>query len=497
VTERAERPTATGSPPLDLLSTPEAGPAAIRGGTLRIAGYVAGVVLSIVSAALLFRHLGVIDTGRYLTVLAIVAIVGGVSDAGLTAIGVRELSVRSGSARSLLASNLLGLRIVLTVAGLAVAVAFAALAQYGALLVLGTVLAGVGLFFQSVQGTLAISLLSGLRLGWVTVAEFLRQGVLAALIVVLVLVGAGLLPFLAAAIAASLAMLLLTAVLVRRDIPLFPSFDRREWRDLLRDVLPYSLAVAAGVLYFRIAMLLVSLIASESETGFFGASFRVVEALVAVPALMMSVAFPIFARAARDDRERLAYGLSRVFQVGVMAGTGVALCLVLGAPVAIEVVGGADFAPAVEVLRIQAVAVGASFLGAFWGYALLSLRLHRQILFINVLALVLVSALVAGLAAIDGARGAAIGTATAEAVVVCLYPVVLRRSHPELLPSMRFLPRVGLAAAIALAVWLVPIAAILQVVVALIVYVAVLLALRVVPAEVLEQLPTRARRPEA
>src|SRR5688572_33282559 len=82
----------------DLLDTPLAGPAAIRGGVVRAAGYLVGVVLSVGSAALLFRHLGVADAGRYVTVLSLVTIAGGLSDLGLTAIAIRELAVRDAAA---------------------------------------------------------------------------------------------------------------------------------------------------------------------------------------------------------------------------------------------------------------------------------------------------------------------------------------------------------------------------------------------------------------
>lgn len=479
--------TDTGPPSPDLLSTPEAGPAAIRGGALRIGGYLAGIVLSIGSAALLFRHLGVDDTGRYVTVLALIAIVGGVSDAGLTAIGVRELSIRTGQRRDALARNLLGLRIVLTVAGVLAAVAFAGMAGYGGILVLGTALAGVGLMFQSVQATLAISLMSSLRLGWVTAADVARQVVLAVLIVVLVMAGAGLLAFLSAPIAASLAMLLMTAVLVRRDIPLVPAFRRQEWRDLLREVLPYSVAVAAGVVYFRVAILIVSLVASGRETGFFAASFRVVDVLVAIPGLMMTAAFPIFSRAARDDHERLAYGLDRTFQMSVIAGAGLMLCVVFGAPIAIDIVAGSDFEPSIDVLRIQAVAVGASFVGAFWGYALLSLRLHREILFINTLALGLVCVLVVVLASQWGAEGAAVGTAVAEVAITFVYPLVLRRSHPDLLPGLGFVPKIALATTVAAGAWLLPLAAVFQMLLAAVTYVALLAWSRALPQELVEE----------
>src|ERR1700730_5104760 len=116
-----------------LLSTSEAGPAAVRGGALRISSFLAGALISVGTAALLFRHLGVVSTGRYTTALSLSAVVTGFTDLGLTAIGMRELSVLKGAERASLARNLLGIRLVLTVLGVIVLSAFAFLA-YGRLL---------------------------------------------------------------------------------------------------------------------------------------------------------------------------------------------------------------------------------------------------------------------------------------------------------------------------------------------------------------------------
>src|SRR5213596_869695 len=93
------------------------GAAAARGALARAAGYAAGQALSVGAAALLFRHLGVADAGRYITVLSLVAIVQGLADAGLNVLGTRELAVLAHDERGALLARLLGLRVALTVAG--------------------------------------------------------------------------------------------------------------------------------------------------------------------------------------------------------------------------------------------------------------------------------------------------------------------------------------------------------------------------------------------
>ena len=474
--------------PRDLLDTPEAGPAAIRGGALRVGGYMAGVLLSVGSAALLFRHLGVADGGRYVTVLALVSIVAGLTDVGLTSIGVRELSVREGDERHRLVRSIIGLRIALTSAGVLGAVAFAAAAGYDSALVVGTLLAGIGLIVQNLQSTLGIALMVRLQLGWVTALELIRQVVFVGLVVSFVVAGASLLPFLALPIPAALVALVITALLVRRDIPVSPSFERAEWGVLMRDILPYAAATAVASIYFRLAIVLLSLISTATQTGYFGAAFRVVEVLVVVPQLLVTGAFPIFARAGRDDHGRLAYGVQRMWEACTLLGGLVAVSLVLGATFVIDVVAGPDFGPAAAVLRIQAITVLAVFALVPWSYALLSLRRHGAVLAITLTTLAVNATLVSVLASSHGARGAAVGTLAADGVALVMTGIYLARTS-TLRPQLGVVPRMALALALAGAVWFVPgLPSVAAMALGAAVYSVALLVLRAVPEEVFVEL---------
>ena len=490
-------PAAAGGPQpeADLLDSPAAGTAAIRGGVLRMVAYVAGTILGVGSAALLFRHLGVVETGRYSLAIYLVAIVAGISDLGLTTIGVREFSVRTGEARVSLARNLLGFRLALTAVGVIAITVFALIAGYGSVTTWGVALAGIGLVLQSVQSTLVIALISELRLGWVAVFEFMRAALSAMLIIALILAGAHLLPFLAVTIPVGAVVLALNVWVLHGRAPLLPAFHAREWWELVRDVLPYSVAVAAATVYFYLAVVLVSLLSSEETLGYFSVSVRVIQVLLVMPGLAIGAAFPIFSRAARDDRARLAYALGRVFEVSLLVGVLVALCLAIGAPLAIEVVGGPKFAPAATLLAIQAVGLGASFVGAVWANGLLSLHRYREILIISLIALIGGGALVALLVSLDGASGAAIATAADEAGLAILSGIALARADRSLKPPLRVVPGIALAAALAVASTLLDLPVLASVAVAAAIYIGAVLGLRVVPEELLEQLPWR--RPAA
>ncbi len=197
-------------------------------------------------------------------------------------------------------------------------------------------------------------------------------------------------------------------------------------------ILPYSAAVVLSVVYFQIAQIMVSVLSSSAQTGYFGVSFRVLAAFTTLPPLLVSTALPLLARAARDDEERFSYASRRLAETMMIAGCGVALGLFLGAGFAIRVIAGPGFGPSVDVLRILAVALLGTFVIGARGYALLSLdRLHAMLLS-NAIALTVVVAAGVPLISAYGAKGAAIAMVAAELTLALCYEWSLSHTWPEL-----------------------------------------------------------------
>ncbi|MBA2766494.1 MAG: oligosaccharide flippase family protein, partial [Solirubrobacterales bacterium] len=349
---------------------------------MRAMGYAAGVLMSLAAVPILIRHLGIAEFGRYTTVIALVAIVAGVTEGGLNAIVQREYATQEGERRAQLMRQLLGMRVVVTSVGVGSALVFGLAAGYDDVLVLGTLAAGAGLLLASLQGLFSSVMQAELRFGWPTVVDLVRQALTAGMIIALALAGASLLPFLAIPIAAGAVGIALIVPLVRGHMPLRPAFKVGQWGGILRDTLPYAAATALNAAYFRIAVIVMSIQATELQTGYYATAFRVVEVLVAIPVLAIGAAFPILARAARDDESRFDYATQRVLELGLIAGTWVVLCLALGAQVAIDVLAD-DAQPAVAVLRIQGLALVATFVALAAAFPLLALRRHGVILLAN------------------------------------------------------------------------------------------------------------------
>jgi O-antigen/teichoic acid export membrane protein len=393
-------------------------------------------------------------------------------------------------------SNLVGLRALIAAAGAVVATAFALAAGYSEEMVVGTALAGLGLVLTVMQQGWTVPLQADLRLGLVTGLDLLRQVLSVMGVLVLIAFGAGLVEFLAIPVPVGIVVGAVSVIAVRRHQVVRPTFDAEEWRYLAREALPVAIASTIGSFFYRIAIIMMSLLATAEETGYFSASFRIVEAIIMVPGLLTAAAFPIVTRAARDDHDRLAYSLQRLFDMAAILGVWTALSVVLGAGPAIDFVGGEEFAPAEPVLRVQGIALAASYLVAVWATALWALREQRALAWANAVGVATATVLTAALIPGSGALGAAIAMTVAEVLLAVIYAYTLMRRRPHLRPSLAIVPKCLAAAAPALALWFTPLPDIVNVVLATIVFYGLLIALRGMPVEVRNALQAwRVRRP--
>ncbi len=226
----------------------DAGARVVRGGILRTAGYGFGFALGIPTSVLLLRHLGVDGFARYATVVALLGIVSGITDAGLTAVGSRELALRPpGPERDRLLETILGLRLIVTPLGVLLAVAFAIVAGYPHALVLGTLVGGIGVVAVAVQSTLLMPLPVDLRFGRVTIVDVLRQVLALAGVAALVAIGAGLFPLLAVQAPIGIATMLVAFGLTwRRRHPAPPPAARARLDAAARVAAGRDLADARG-----------------------------------------------------------------------------------------------------------------------------------------------------------------------------------------------------------------------------------------------------------
>jgi O-antigen/teichoic acid export membrane protein len=245
--------------------------------------------------------------------------------------------------------------------------------------------------------------------------------------VLLVIAGAGLTAFFAAWSAAALAASVAAVWLARREMTFTPALGGRIWRPLLVDAAAYAAATVLYVLYFRVLMVVISVVGNAHEAGLFAIGYRVIEFSAAVAAMLAATVTPLLVR--RRDAGAGAFGaeLRRVLAAFAGVGAAVAVALALAAPLVVDAIGGARLHGGATVLRVLAVTVATTFIAFGMGAALLVLRRYRALLVVNGIALAVV--LAGGLLLVPdhGARGAALAAVIGELVMVAGQALELRR----------------------------------------------------------------------
>jgi O-antigen/teichoic acid export membrane protein len=468
----------------DVLRSAGAGKKVIHGSALRLGANLANLVFSLATATLLLRHLGVEESGRYVTVMSLVGIAVAIVDQGLNVSASKDLTLAARDERRTLLANVVGQRIIVAAIAWVCLVGFALIAGYPSEMVVGAAYAGFGILLVAIGNSILVPLTVDLRNAGIALVEMLRGFVFLVGVLLLVLAGAKLDPFFAIQIVIGLIVLAVVPLLVGRAGLVRPRFDRVRQRALLRTALPVAAALVLGQIYFRLVIVLMSLMSSAEQVGYFGGSLRAMEALIALPILVASVALPVMAAASQEkDLTRFKSVIEGLSEGAVIAGMLVILVTIRAADPVMRVIGGKEFEPAGNVLRIQVIALLFIALYQIWTVALVALGRQRQLIFTNAVGLLAVGVFAAILVPPLGAKGGAMASVSADIVLACLIYWRLHVSVGRVTVKTRFLARVAVASLASGAALLLPIGDIPASIVAAIVFLGVGFAVGMVPKE--------------
>ena len=240
------------------------------------------MALAAIASVFLLRYLGVVEFGRYIVVVSIVAVVGGITDVRLTIVGQREYAVaNTRGERDRLLANLVGIRLAITPVGVLIGAASLSSRAMGPARY-GRAARRRGPVFASLASTYTVPLTVDLRFGAVTAAELTRQLVIVIGIGALVAAGSALTPFFAVHIAAGAATLCVAVALVGLQRTPGPRADLAAWWQLIGEAARIALSAIVNVVYVRTLVIMTSLIATATETGLFVTSYRIVEVFLGV-----------------------------------------------------------------------------------------------------------------------------------------------------------------------------------------------------------------------
>jgi O-antigen/teichoic acid export membrane protein len=476
-----------------MTATPRSQPARRRVASntaVQVAGKAAVMGLGAASIVILTRYLGAEDYGRYTLALMYMQLFGVLADVGLYTTVVRDIS-KDPPRTERLVGNALTLRLLLSIAMIALGAAVSLLLPYDPDVRVAIVLAGGPLLLGMLTSSIVTVLQARLRMARAVVGDVAGRAFALALAGAVALLDLGFFAVMGAAAGGALVALVVTWLLTRRLVALRFRAEPATWRPLLRASVPLGLALAINELYFRADTLIISLFEPYAQVGLYTLAYRLLEFALVFGTIFLTTVFPLLSQAVEHDEPRALRLIQASTDVClILAAPLVAGGLVL-APQMIELAGGEDFAGAAEPLRILLLAGALSWVNGVFGFTLIAKERQLSALWLNVAALTFNVSLNLALVPRYGIVAAAVVTVASEILIlVGSYP--LMRRHLSFFPRPRTLPpALVAAAAMAGALWVlrdVPLPVVLPLGVAL--YAAVLWAISPLSREVVTGIRT-------
>jgi O-antigen/teichoic acid export membrane protein len=471
---------------------------------IQVIGRGLGLAASTAQTAIIIHHLGVATFGQYTSAAAFVAVFTVLGESGLYLVSVRRAS-QDVTHRSTILGTALSLRLLWSLPPLLLCVV---LAQFISSERFPTwdlsVKMAVGVLALNAYFTLFNQYLAGifrlhLRMSLAVIGELGAR--LVALLAVLWVVSrdGSLQSVLVAVLMGTVTNSVYAFLVTRRLEPFRIQLDRALAATMLREAAPLAVVIILGLLRQKLDTLLLTALATQTDVGIYGAALRVHEVLITFPALFVALLYPVFSKLTTQGLQAVQPVFQRTFDVLLHAGLCCGLAIWIAAPALAATLGSPQSTAPIQLLSL---ALPGAFLGLGFSHLVYAegrngvvVRLYAFLVLFNLGAnLLLIPRL-----AYNGAALAAVCTEWTSMGILALYWIGHRRMR---------LSRRGLAAfplSILLAVFLQLLrdiwlpatdAGIVSQVIALLVcggaaasvYLAAIIALRLLPLQVLRAL---------
>jgi O-antigen/teichoic acid export membrane protein len=425
---------------------------------VQFGGKIITSVLSIFVLKMISGYLGTAGYGDYTTVYQYLAFFGIAADFGIFTITVKEMSKDSQKIPQIL-GNVMGLRtaLALLTMGLAAIVVFFIPSYSDTVIPMGVLIATLATVFTLLNGTVSTVLQVHLKMQYATIGLILGKIVSVAYIAAVVYTmlsdkTAGFAHLLWSGVAGNLVMLIITTYYAARYCKISYRFDFSYWKKIFITSLPYGVALVLNNIYFRLDVLLMTMIlphtqtladgtsqcatkiCGDTEAGLYGVGMRLLEMLIIIPVYYMNAVLPVMTRFLEEEKEKVR----KIIQYSFDFLTATAMPILVGgfilAVPIIRLISDEEFVSGTVhpfgsdiAVKLLMFAMFFSFINSLFGFTLVVLNKQIKLMYINGAAVLF--NLVSNLAVIPtwGFRGAAVTSILCELFILFMTSLAVKQ----------------------------------------------------------------------
>lgn len=346
---------------------------------VQLIGKVLSTLLGVIAIGILTRHLGAEKFGWYITASAFLQFVGVFTDFGFTLITSSMLAQGLFDRRKLF-GTIFTWRLISALFFHGSAGALIFLFPYNWEIKLAVVILAISFVAAALTQVFIGYYQERLRMWVGAMGELLSRVLLVAGVSLVAWQGWGFLPTI---VAVTIPGIIFTGYLWYKSEGVVLTIDKTISPVLFARLWPVALAIIFNTLYSQGDRLLLPLYVSQTEVGFYGAAYRILDVVLQTSSLITGLMLPLIAqawsRARTEDFKKyfqLCFDLNALLLLPMLAGI-----FVLHTPI-MRLIAGSEFAAAGAVLRLLALAVFGYCFGTTFGHIALAINRQRHSLLV-------------------------------------------------------------------------------------------------------------------
>ena len=325
-------------------------------------GQVTSIVFGFFYFVYMARYLGAADLGVLSFAISFASILGLIGDLGLTSLMIREVSRNLLQAPKYLGSVLL-IKILLSIVNFGVAVIAINILDYSEptiqiiyIITLYNIATNFTYVFYSVFQ--AFERFEFQSLGLILNSTLMLISIFFAVEQKLDLIYFSFIYLIVNTIILGYSLLV---CLRKFTIPVF-KIDYVFWKQIISESAPFWLNTVFVLIYFKIDMVMLSVMDGDSVVGWYAASYRLIDALALLPAVLMSTLYPVFSKFYVNSRESLEFAFKKSFKFLTIVSIPIGIGTTILAERIIILIYGVQYSPSVISLQILIWASVLSFI---------------------------------------------------------------------------------------------------------------------------------------
>lgn len=351
-----------------------------RNTAIHIAGRIVSLGISFATIGIVARHLHPEGMGNYTTTIAFLQVFGIVVDMGLYIILLTKISENPPNLRDLV-NNIFTLRLLSAILFLGIAPLLVFLFPYPPVVKEGVAIAVFYFLFTTMSQLLSGLFQKNFRTDRIVIADITGRLVQLAITLLIIQREGGLQGILLALVVGSLVQLSLLILFTHRFIRLRLQFNRVIWKEVMKQAWPIAIAIGFNLVYFKADTLILAHFRSQEEVGIYGVPYRILEVLIAFPAMFAGLVTPSLTKHYREGRIQ---NFQNVFQRSFDALAVAAIPMMVGTLIVAErsivAMFGREYTVSASLLKILIVATGMIFVGNLFGNTVVAINRQRTIL---------------------------------------------------------------------------------------------------------------------